>query len=45
MKDKLFVIALILLNTGAAVQSACGRDIRNMIYYIAAAVLNAAVGL
>lgn len=45
MKDKMFVIALILLNIGAAVQSACVLDIRLVIYYIAAAVLNAAVGL
>lgn len=45
MKDKMFVIALILLNIGAAVQRARIRDIRLVIYYIAAAVLNAAVGL
>ena len=45
MKDKMFVIALILLNIGSAIQSACVRDIRLVIYYIAAAVLNAAVGL
>lgn len=45
MKDKMFVFALILLNIGAAVQSAYVLDIRLVIYYIAAAVLNAAVGL
>ena len=45
MKDKLFVIALIVLNIGAAVQSIYCKDIRLIIYYIAAAVLNAAVGL
>lgn len=43
MKQYLFPCALIVLNLGAAVVYGTQGDIRKIIYYVAAAVLNMAV--
>lgn len=43
MKRLIFPCALIALNLGAAIVHGFSGDIRKVIYYVAAAVLNAAV--
>ena len=42
-KTKIFPIMLMALDTGAGIVYACNGDIRKTVYWIAAAVLNAAV--
>lgn len=42
-KEQIFPAVLIALNIGAAVASALAHDWRKVIYWVAAAVLNAAV--
>ena len=39
----IFPIILIALDVGAAIVNICGKDFRMAIYWLAAAVLNAAV--
>lgn len=41
--DKVFPYILIILQIGAGVMSACAKDLRMAVYWIAAAVLNIAV--
>lgn len=43
MGKYIFPVAIIILNIGAAVMYAINCDVRKVIYFIAAAVLNAAV--
>ena len=42
-KTKIFPMLLMLLDLGAGIVYACHGDVRKVIYWIAAAVLNAAV--
>lgn len=43
MAQYIFPVAIIILNIGAAVVYAINHDVRKVIYFVAAAVLNAAV--